>query len=76
MCARASVRLRPTRTFPGATSSVEELPGIFSGERKVPWNNAQQLNDVGYMVYRGEREKGGRGTGKGGEGERENRVKG
>lgn len=42
----------------------------------MPWNNAQQLNDVGYMVYRGEREKGGRGTGKGGEGERENRVKG
>lgn len=49
------VRVSPTSTFPTTTSSVEELPGIFSGECKVPRNTAQQLNDVGYVVYRGER---------------------
>lgn len=45
----------PTSLFPAlATSSVEELAGIFSRECKLSRNNAQQLNDVGYMVYRGE----------------------
>ena len=59
MLRRLCVSVPPALSL-SATSSVEELPGIFSGECKVPWNNAQQLNDVGYMVYRGEREKGGR----------------
>lgn len=45
----------PTSSLASATSSVEELPGIFSRERKVPRNTAQQLYDVGYVVYRGER---------------------
>lgn len=47
----------PTSSLASATSSVEELPGIFSRERKVPRNTAQQLYDVGYVVYRGEREE-------------------
>lgn len=46
----------PSSSLASATSSVEELPGIFSRERKVPRNTAQQLYDVGYVVYRGERE--------------------
>lgn len=50
----------PTSSLASATSSVEELPGIFSGECKVPRNTAQQLYDVGYVVYGGEREVGGR----------------
>lgn len=50
----------PTSFQASATSSVEELPGIFSRERKVPRNTAQQLYDVGYVVYGGEREVGGR----------------
>lgn len=50
----------PTSSLASATSSVEELPGVFSGERKVPRNTAEQLYDVGYVVYRGEREVGGR----------------
>lgn len=55
----------PTSSLASATSSVEELPGVFSGERKVPRNTAEQLYDVGYVVYRGEREVGGRERGKG-----------
>lgn len=51
----------PSSSLASATSSVEELPGIFSRERKVPWNTAQQLYDVGYVVYRGERDGGKRG---------------
>lgn len=57
-----------------ATSSVEELPGIFSRECKVPRNTAQQLYDVGYVVYGGEREVQGReekGEGNGCQKERE-----
>lgn len=53
--------LNPTSSVSSATSSVEELPGIFSGECKVPRNTAQQLYDVGYVVYGGEREVGGGG---------------
>lgn len=53
--------LNPTSSVASATSSVEELPGIFSGECKVPRNTTQQLYDVGYVVYGGEREAGGRG---------------
>lgn len=47
----------PTSSLASATSSVEELPGIFSRERKVPRNTAQQLYNVGYVVYRGKREE-------------------
>lgn len=54
----------PISSLVSATSSVEELPGIFSRERKVPWNTAQQLYDVGYVVYRGEREERGKGKGR------------
>lgn len=41
----------PCSSLASATSSVEELPGIFSRECKVPRNTAQQLYDVGYVVY-------------------------
>lgn len=43
---------------PTATSPVEELPGIFSRESKVSWDTAQELYDVGYVIYRAEREGG------------------
>lgn len=56
---QTSVCPSPTSSLASATSSVEELPGIFSGERKVPRNTAQQLYDVGYVVYGGERQVGG-----------------
>lgn len=49
--------LSPCSSLNSTTSSVEELPGIFSRERKVPRNTAQQLYDVGYMVYEGEERK-------------------
>ena len=62
-CVKASVCPSPTSSLASATSSVEEFPGIFSRERKVPRNTAQQLYDVGYVVYRGEREGGREGGG-------------
>lgn len=48
----------PCSSLASATSSVEELPRIFSRERKLPWNTAQQLYDVGYVVYIEERKRG------------------
>lgn len=48
--------MHPSRcSLVSSTSSVEELPGIFSRESKVPWDTAQELYDVGYVVYRGQR---------------------
>lgn len=39
---------------PTATSPVEELPRIFSRQSKVAWNTAQELYDVGYVIYKAE----------------------
>lgn len=41
---------------PTATSPVEELPRIFSREGKVTWNTAQELYDVGYVIYKAKAE--------------------
>lgn len=51
------VRLRMysfSPSAPTATSPVEELPRIFSRQSKVAWNTAQELYDVGYVIYKAE----------------------
>lgn len=55
----------------GTTSAIEEFPRVFSRQSKVPWDTAQQLYDVGYVVYKGEKKGYGNGRGKGKEGVKE-----